>query len=72
MFNKATKYKTGFIDRFLVSCEAYQVTPVLFFNKLDLANDSDLNELNILRLCTKDLGYHVLHGSINHQKVLMR
>ena len=30
---KQPKYKTGFIDRFLVSCEAYQVTPILFFNK---------------------------------------
>ena len=58
-------YKTGFIDRFLVSCEAYQVTPVLFFNKLDLANDADLKELAHISTLYEDLGYHVLHGSIN-------
>ena len=75
---KQPKYKTGFIDRFLVSCEAYQVTPVLFFNKLDLANGSDLNELNHITTLYQDLGYKVLRGSIvssksvNELKVLIK
>ena len=61
---KQPKYKTGFIDRFLVSCEAYQVTPILFFNKLDLANSSDMNELTHIASLYKNLGYKVLQGSI--------
>ena len=61
---KQPSYKTGFIDRFLVSCEAYQVTPILFFNKMDLADDADLNELAHTSTLYEDLGYHVLHGSI--------
>ena len=75
---KQPKYKTGFIDRFLVSCEAYQVTPILFFNKLDLANGSDLNELNHIMTLYQDLGYKVLRGSIvssksvNELKVLIK
>ena len=58
---KQPSYKTGFIDRFLVSCEAYQVTPILFFNKMDLADDADLNELAHTSTLYEDLGYHVLH-----------
>ncbi|MBU94577.1 MAG: ribosome small subunit-dependent GTPase A [Balneola sp.] len=75
---KQPKYKTGFIDRFLVSCEAYQVTPILFFNKMDLANGSDLNELNHIMTLYQDLGYKVLRGSImssksvNELKVLIK
>jgi len=75
---KQPKYKTGFIDRFLVSCEAYQVTPILFFNKLDLANGSDLNELNYITTLYQELGYKVLRGSIvasksvNKLKVLIK
>ena len=75
---KIPKTFPAFIDRFLVSCEAYQVTPILFFNKLDLANGSDLNELNHIMTLYQDLGYKVLRGSIvssksvNELKVLIK
>jgi ribosome biogenesis GTPase len=34
---KQPRLKEGFIDRFLVTCEAYEVTPVIIINKMDLA-----------------------------------
>jgi Predicted GTPases len=31
--------KEGFIDSFLVTCEAYEVKPIIFFSKTDLAKE---------------------------------
>ena len=36
----------GFIDRFLVSAEAYRIPQVIVFNKRDLLSEEDLNLLN--------------------------
>ena len=39
---KSPETSTGFIDRFLVSAEAFGVEVILFFNKLDLYDDEKL------------------------------
>jgi ribosome biogenesis GTPase / thiamine phosphate phosphatase len=38
----------GFIDRFLVSAEAYRIPQVIVFNKRDLLNEQDIVQLNEL------------------------
>lgn len=57
-------FKTGFIDRFLVSCEAYQVTPVILINKMDLASKKDHNYVLEMQRMYEDLGYPLIFGSI--------
>ena len=36
---KKPKLNEGFINRFLVMCEAYELQPVIVINKMDLANE---------------------------------
>lgn len=48
----------GYIDRLLVSCEAYDVEPVLIFNKSDLlTEDEDQAKLNDFRRVYEGIGY---------------
>lgn len=39
----------GFIDRFLATCEAYEVKPVMVFNKMDIYNQEQLEELEYMK-----------------------
>lgn len=48
---------TDFIDRFLVTCEAYSVTPVLLFNKTDMYTEEELLDVNYLADTYKEIGY---------------
>ena len=48
---------TGFIDRFLATAEAYNITSVLLFNKLDTYNDEELDKLAGLDALYSDIGY---------------
>src|SRR5690625_5792237 len=57
--------KTGFIDRFLVACEAYHVTPAIIINKIDLARKRDLELLDELTSLYEGLGYRILLTSIS-------
>lgn len=47
----------GFIDRFLATAEAYNITTVLLFNKLDIYNDEQLDKLAELDAVYTDIGY---------------
>ncbi len=49
-----------FIDRFAVSAEAYDIPFILVFNKLDLYDESLLEELEFLKLVYRRAGYQVL------------
>ena len=51
------KTSTTFIDRFLANCEAYRVPACLIFNKIDLLNDDELQNLSILRQLYESIGY---------------
>jgi ribosome biogenesis GTPase len=46
----------GFIDRFLVSCEAYRIPQVLIFNKSDLLNSEQTQEIKLILELYKKLG----------------
>lgn len=48
---------TTFIDRFLATCEAYRVPACIIFNKVDLLNEDELQELAALRQLYESLDY---------------
>jgi ribosome biogenesis GTPase len=54
---------TTFIDRFLAAAEAYRVPVVLVFNKVDLYNDTEREELDYLTALYESIGYKCLHTS---------
>lgn len=56
-------YKTGFIDRFLVTCDANRVHPLVFVNKTDLADEDDRARLAELKTLYAGLGYEWMWGS---------
>jgi len=58
------KMKEGFIDRFLVTCEAYEVEASIIINKLDLATKNDAKYLEEVRDLYESLGYRVFTTSI--------
>ena len=65
---------TTFIDRFLATCEAYRVPACLIFNKIDLLNEEELQELASLRQLYELLGYPTYAisalndiSTVNHQ-----
>jgi len=51
------KTYTEFIDRFLVSAEAYQIPAKIIFNKVDIYGQEQLNELNLLKEMYEKIGY---------------
>jgi len=51
---------TAFIDRFLVTAEAYHIPAVIVFNKIDLLNDEEVQELAHLMSLYEGIGYKVL------------
>lgn len=58
MINPRTS--TGFIDRFLVTAEAYHIPSVIIFNKLDLYDQEVLQKLNKIIKVYTDVGYQCL------------
>ncbi|MBQ8336067.1 MAG: ribosome small subunit-dependent GTPase A [Bacteroidaceae bacterium] len=54
---------TTFIDRFLASAEAYRVPVAIVFNKTDLYNESEREELEYLTALYESIGYRCLHTS---------
>ncbi len=48
---------TGFIDRFLVTAEAYSIPPLILFNKIDLYNPAILEKLRDLERVYTSIGY---------------
>ena len=56
----------GFIDRFLVTAEAYDITAVLVFNKVDLFSDDGLEILAGYRDIYQNIGYSCYEVSALH------
>lgn len=54
---------TVFIDRFLVTAEAYRVPVVLVFNKVDLYNEEDVDYLQALIQLYSSIGYRCVTSS---------
>ena len=54
---KEPKTFTSFIDRFLVTAEAYRIKTIILFNKIDLYSPNEIKELEILREIYSNIGY---------------
>lgn len=52
-----------FIDRFLVTAEAYSIPAIIVFNKIDLYSEEELADLEFFTAVYSDIGYKVIHTS---------
>jgi len=58
---------TTFIDRFLVTAEAYRIPAVLLFNKIDLFNEDEIEYNNAMMYVYEQIGYPCLAISIEKE-----
>ena len=57
----------GFLDRFLACCEAYDIKPVILFNKIDLLNDAEKEIVAEIEQDYQKIGYETLSiSAITH------
>lgn len=61
---------TSFIDRFLVTAEAYGIDAILVFNKIDTYDDPTLEEQLFLQYIYEQIGYKCLRVSATMNKGL--
>jgi len=58
----------GFIDRFLVACEAYHVPAIIVFNKADIYRKKELQQFEDFKSMYEAIGYKVLLTSMKENK----
>lgn len=56
---KEPKTSAGFIDRFLITCEAYHVPAIIVFNKVDLYKKKELERFDEWKATYEAIGYRV-------------
>lgn len=61
---KNPKTSNGFIDRFLVTAEAYHVPAIIVFNKIDIYKEKELELLRTYTDLYNSVGYKVFHISV--------
>src|SRR5690554_2712240 len=61
---------TSFIDRFLVTAEAYHINTILLLNKVDTYTEDELDEVKYLAAVYRDIGYECLGISAKTDKNL--
>lgn len=61
---KDPKTSQGFIDRFLITSEAYHIPSVIVFNKADLYKKKEEEKFNVFKNIYEKIGYKVLSMSI--------
>jgi len=64
---KSPKTSQGFIDRFLVSCEAFHIPAIIVFNKADIYGPEELERYVELEAMYQAVGYKVLLISIEQK-----
>ena len=64
------KINLGFIDRFLVTCEAYEIPAGIIFNKMDLARGNDLEFVEDVSELYISLGYRTVLTSIKDPEMM--
>lgn len=57
------KTTLGFMDRFLITAEAYSIPVIIVFNKYDLYEETQLKELKKLKQIYSKAGYDILYTS---------
>ena len=61
---KDPKTSQGFIDRFLITSEAYQIPSIIVFNKSDLYKEKELEKFAEVKSIYEMIGYKVMGMSI--------
>ncbi len=61
---KDPKTSQGFIDRFLITAEAYHIPAIIVFNKEDLYKKKELEKFRELNIMYEMIGYKVLSMSV--------
>ena len=61
---KAPKTSLGFIDRFLITSEAYHIPAIIVFNKSDLYKKKDQDHFELLKEIYETAGYKVVSMSL--------
>ncbi len=61
---KEPKTSLGFIDRFLITAEAYHVPAIIVFNKIDLLKPKDEEYLNYVKSIYEKIGYKIVEISL--------
>ena len=61
---KEPKTSLGFIDRFLVISEAYQVPAIVVFNKADLFTKKELEKFELVKEIYEPIGYKIMLMSL--------
>ena len=61
---KEPKTSLGFIDRFLITAEAYHVPAIIVFNKIDLLKPKDEDYLNYVKNIYEKIGYKIVEISL--------
>lgn len=56
----------AFIDRFLVTAEAYHIEVILLFNKEDTYSENELKQIRLLKTIYENIGYTCLEISALH------
>lgn len=64
------EFKPGFTDRFLVTCEAYGITPLIIINKTDLAGKNAKAYLDDTIELYRSIGYDILPCSVNNPELI--
>lgn len=60
---KSPETSLGFLDRFLACCEAYDISPLILFNKMDLLSDEEQEIVGNIRALYEKIGYQTLEIS---------
>lgn len=53
----------GFLDRFLACCEAYTISPLILFNKMDVLNEDEKDLVRVIEEMYQNIGYETLEIS---------
>jgi len=64
---KEPRTSLGFIDRFLITSEAYQVPAIIVFNKIDLLNKKDEEQFQKTKAMYEKIGYKILAVSLHNK-----
>ena len=67
---KEPRTSLGFIDRFLITAEAFHVPAIIVFNKTDLLDAEEEEELKKITAIYEAIGYKVLHTSLETKRGL--
>ncbi len=65
---KDPRTSQGFIDRFLVTCEAYHVPAIIVFNKSDIYRKKEQEKFEELKEVYTNIGYRVFKMSVQNKE----